>query len=106
MELFFPEPAQAGHFTRINATPSDLPLMSTGVATNPVPPQRGQSVGATRPLNWDKFFTKSGWRREKVIYVTKSEQTGREAVAWGAGRALGCGTGATVEWAVLLDCTG
>ena len=29
--------------------PSDLPLMSTGRATYPVPPQRGQSFGFTEP---------------------------------------------------------
>jgi len=34
---------------RINATPSDLPLMSAGRAIYPVPPQRGQSLGSTRP---------------------------------------------------------
>jgi hypothetical protein len=38
-------PAQAGHFNRINATPSDLPFKSTGFATYPVPPQLGQSSG-------------------------------------------------------------
>ena len=38
-------PAQAGHFNRINATPSDLPFKSTGFATYPVPPQFGQSSG-------------------------------------------------------------
>jgi hypothetical protein len=40
-------PPQAGHFKRINATPSDLPFKSTGFATYPVPPQFGQSSGAT-----------------------------------------------------------
>ena len=29
--------------------PSDLPLMSTGRAMYPVPPQRGQSFGFTEP---------------------------------------------------------
>src|SRR5208282_1864988 len=48
-EHFRPLPAQAGHFTRINAMPSDLPLMSTGRAMYPVPPQRGQSFGSTDP---------------------------------------------------------
>ena len=47
--LFRPLPAQAGHFTRINATPSDLPLISTGRAMYPVPPQRGQLFGSTLP---------------------------------------------------------
>ena len=42
-----PLPLQAGHFKRINATPSDLPLMSTGLAMYPVPPQCGQSFGFT-----------------------------------------------------------
>ncbi len=49
VEFFRPLPAQAGHFIRINATPSDFPLMSTGLATYPVPPQRGQSFGSTHP---------------------------------------------------------
>jgi hypothetical protein len=44
---FRPVPKQAGHFDRINATPSDLPFKSTGFATYPVPPQFGQSSGLT-----------------------------------------------------------
>ena len=40
---FRPLPPQAGHFIRINATPSDLPFKSTGFATYPEPPQFGQS---------------------------------------------------------------
>ncbi len=47
MVRFRPEPPQAGHFTRINATPSDLPFKSTGFVTYPVPPQAGQSSGST-----------------------------------------------------------
>ena len=42
-----PLPLQAGHFKRMKATPSDLPLMSTGLAMYPVPPQSGQSFGFT-----------------------------------------------------------
>jgi hypothetical protein len=48
-EFLRPLPAQVGHFKRINAMPSDLPLMSTGRAMYPVPPQRGQSFGSTDP---------------------------------------------------------
>jgi len=44
---FRPVPPQAGHFMRINATPSDLPFKSTGFAMYPVPPQFGQSSGST-----------------------------------------------------------
>jgi len=33
----------------MNATPSDLPPMSTGRETYPVPPQRGQLFGSTSP---------------------------------------------------------
>lgn len=44
---FRPEPAQAGHFKRINATPSGFPFKSTGFVTYPVPPQFGQSSGLT-----------------------------------------------------------
>ena len=49
IEFLRPLPAQAGHFNRINAMPSDPPLLSTGLATYPVPPQRGQSIGSTYP---------------------------------------------------------
>ena len=44
---FRPVPPQAGHCKRIKATPSDLPFKSTGFATYPLPPQLGQSFGAT-----------------------------------------------------------
>ncbi len=47
MVRFRPVPPQAGHFKRINATPSDLPFKSTGFATNPLPPQFGQFSGST-----------------------------------------------------------
>ena len=49
IESIRPLPAQAGHFTRINAMPSDLPLTSTDWAMYPVPPQRGQLFGSTPP---------------------------------------------------------
>ena len=49
MERFWPVPPQAGHFTRINATPSDLPFKSTGFAIYPVPPQVGQKSRALSP---------------------------------------------------------
>ena len=42
---FRPVPAQAGHFARIKAIPSDLPFKSTGFAIYPAPPQFGQSLG-------------------------------------------------------------
>lgn len=44
---FRPVPPQAEHFVRMNATPSDLPFGSTGFAMYPLPPQVGQSSGAT-----------------------------------------------------------
>ena len=56
MEFFRPVPAHAGHFTRIKAIPSDLPLVSKGLAIYPEPPQRGQSVGSTRPPQLAKVF--------------------------------------------------
>ena len=46
---FRPLPPHAGHLRRINAMPSDLPLMSTGFATYPVPPQSGQLSGSIAP---------------------------------------------------------
>ena len=57
VEFLRPLPAQAGHFKRINAMPSDLPLMSTGRAMYPVPPQRGQSFGSTDPPQLPKSFS-------------------------------------------------
>jgi hypothetical protein len=57
MELFRPLPTQTGHFNRINAMPSDFPLMSTGWAIYPVPPQRGQQLfGSTRPPRLQGVF--------------------------------------------------
>lgn len=50
IEFFLPLPEHAGHFKRINATPSDLPLIAKGRATYPVPPQRWQPFGSTFPL--------------------------------------------------------
>jgi hypothetical protein len=47
VEGFRPLPPHAGHLRWINATPSDLPFMSTGFATYPVPPHFGQSSDAT-----------------------------------------------------------
>jgi len=58
MTFFRPVPSQAGHTDRINATPSDLPFKSTGIATYPVPPQLGQSSGATlSPLRIEGIVT-------------------------------------------------
>ncbi|GEM_PF-7101398 len=73
---FRPLPLHAGHFTRINATPSDLPLMSTGRARYPLPPQRGQSFGSTLPPRWRKCFTISAGAPKKMNFVTKTEQSG------------------------------
>jgi len=44
---FRPVPSQIGHLARMNATPSDLPLRSTGFAIYPAPPQFGQSFEPT-----------------------------------------------------------
>jgi len=73
-EFFRPLPAQIGHFKRINATPPDSPLMSTGLATYPVPPQRGQLFGSILPLSCKEFFTNLDSHYDKVNPVTKHEQ--------------------------------
>jgi hypothetical protein len=73
-EFFRPLPAQVGHFKRVNATPSDLPLISTGLATYPVPPQRGQLFGSILPLSCKEFFTNLDLQCHKVNPVTKHEQ--------------------------------
>ena len=77
-----PLPLQAGHFRRIKATPSDLPLMSTGLAMYPVPPQCGQSFGFTpSPLSWRLFFAtcslikpKNDLRYEKRTNLREEEK--------------------------------
>jgi hypothetical protein len=71
---FRPLPPHAGHLTRINATPSDLPLMSTGFARYPVPPQSGQLSGSIAPLmgrNFQRAFAESC---NKLVHVTNHEQ--------------------------------
>ena len=76
MVCFRPVPAQAGHFERINAIPSDLPFKSKGVATYPVPPQVGQSSGAT-PLPPQDCGHCHLWERgirRRLICVTNREQ--------------------------------
>ena len=63
---FRPLPPHAGHLTRINAMPSDLPLMSTGFATYPVPPQSGQLSGSIVPLHVAGFSTSFSWERQQT----------------------------------------
>jgi hypothetical protein len=71
---FRPLPPHAGHLTRINAMPSDLPLMSTGFATCPVPPQSGQLSGSIAPLRWLNFQRPFAESRNKFVHVTNYEQ--------------------------------
>ena len=53
---FRPEPPQAGHLERINATPSNFPFKSTGFATYPARRSSGQSSGPLLlPLVLGKF---------------------------------------------------
>jgi hypothetical protein len=72
---FRPLPPHAGHLTRINAMPSDLPLMSTGFATYPVPPQSGQLSGPIAPLMWLDFPRPFAESCNKLVHVTNYEQT-------------------------------
>jgi hypothetical protein len=71
---FRPLPPHAGHLTRINAMPSDLPLMSTGFAIYPVPPQSGQLSGAIAPLMWLDFQRPFAGSCNKLVHVTNHEQ--------------------------------
>jgi hypothetical protein len=75
---FRPVPPHAGHLTRINAMPSDLPLMSTGFATYPVPPQSGQLSGPIAPLMWLDFQRASCESCNKVVCVTNHEQNAED----------------------------
>jgi hypothetical protein len=74
---FRPVPPQAGHFIRINATPSDFPFKSTGFATYPEPPQFGQSSGATPspPRVTEDCRPEASGFRQRSFYVTNPEQT-------------------------------
>ena len=77
MGCFRPLPPQAGHFERIKAMPSDLPFKSTGFATYPVPPQLGQSSGATPspPRVTEDCRPDARGFRQRSFYVTNPEQT-------------------------------
>jgi hypothetical protein len=76
MVRFRPLPPQAGHFKRINAMPSDLPFKSTGCATYPLPPQFGQSSGATPyPPQCCRHFPRPWLQlRDRSFCVTNHEQ--------------------------------
>jgi hypothetical protein len=60
----------------MKATPSDLPFMSTGFATYPVPQQFGQSFGFTSSplIGWKDCPRRMGKARCKRFRVTKHEQ--------------------------------
>jgi hypothetical protein len=76
IESFRPLPAQAGHFTRINAMPSDLPLTSTDWAMYPVPPQRGQLFGSTPPPQLPRSLSPIRVRdATKLILLRKPNKT-------------------------------
>lgn len=65
---------------RINATPSDLPFKSTGLAIYPEPPQFGQLSGSTlSPPRVIKDFPRDGRKCfRRLVCVTKAEQEGPE----------------------------
>lgn len=69
---FRPLPPQTGHLVRINATPSDLPFMSTGFAIYPEPPQFGQSSGATpSPPRVSQIFSYFGQDSSKECFALR-----------------------------------
>jgi len=76
MVCFRPVPSQAGHCTRRNATPSDLPFKSTGFAIYPLPPQFWQSSGANPlpPHCWGHCLRDGRKIRQGLFYVTNPEQ--------------------------------
>jgi hypothetical protein len=55
--------------------PSDLPLMSTGRATYPVPPQRGQSFGSTDPPQLPLSFSLIRFRRATKSFLLRNTNT-------------------------------
>jgi hypothetical protein len=76
---FRPVPPHAGHFIRINATPSDFPFKSIGFATYPEPPQFGQSSGATPspPRVTEDCPPETRGFRQRSFCVTNPEQNAR-----------------------------
>ncbi len=80
-EFFRPLPAQAGHFIRIKATPSDLPLMSTGRAMYPLPLQRGQSFGATHPPQLPRCFSLMRVRRARKLILLRNPNNTRASLS-------------------------
>ena len=70
---FRPVPPHAGHFRRMNATPSDLPFKSTGFATYPDPPQLGQSSGSTPlPLIVESIFYETGGKSTEDSFALRN----------------------------------
>jgi hypothetical protein len=80
---FRPLPPHAGHVRRINAMPSDLPLMSTGFATYPVPPHFGQLSGSIAPLMWLDFPRPFAESCDKLVHVTNHEQNSGQPMLTG-----------------------
>ncbi len=75
LQRFWPVPAQTAHFTRINATPSDLPFQSTGFATYPVPLQLGQKSRALSPPQDCQHCARQKPKiRQRCFFVTNHEQ--------------------------------
>ena len=78
---FRPVPPQAGHFRRIKATPSDLPFKSTGFATYPLPPQFGQSSGATPlPLSVEGIVYEARAKFAKECFALRITNKNRQSV--------------------------
>jgi len=90
IERFRPVPSHAGHFTRKNATPSDLPFKSTGFAINPVPPQFGHSSDLTPlPPHWLMALSP---RAERIFRQSVSRYESRTKTAGWPGSRSGNGT--------------
>lgn len=64
--------------------PSDLPLMSTGWAMYPVPPQRGQFFGSTHPPQLAMSFSPIRVGGGKKLIVLRNTNMGRGCAGAGA----------------------
>jgi hypothetical protein len=70
--------------------PSDFPLMSTGWAIYPVPPQRGQQLfGSTHPPQLLGVFHQFVWGATKSELCYETRTRGGREMGW-VGRILFC----------------
>ncbi len=83
--------------------PSDLPLMSTGRATYPVPPQRGQSFGSTDPPQLLMSLSSIRVRSfTKLILLRNTNRSASASPKPGCGKRLGAASQAAEKLRIRI----